>query len=207
MPTKAEQARINGAKSKGATSPEGLDRCRQASVKHGMWAKHMSSFSQEEQDNYASVLDSATKQFRPRNTMESSIVALLADAVWRAGRLGALANCEIYREGWVINNLVAEDKDLGMIERRELADRASHAAERVEARTRHYVREINRLIETLRKLQAWPVPGEASQEVNENTASAPNPPAQTAIPEPEPERKPVQRASNRPRQGSVPRRR
>ena len=35
--SKADQARLNGAKSSGPKTPEGLQRCRQASVKHGMW--------------------------------------------------------------------------------------------------------------------------------------------------------------------------
>lgn len=107
--------------------------------------------------------------------LESSIVALLADAVWRAGRLGALANCEIYREGWVIETMTKEEPYLGMDDRLIHTERASRAAERVESRSRHYVREINRLIETLRKLQKWPVSGEASQETVENEEETASP--------------------------------
>ncbi len=43
--TKAEQARLNGSKSSGPNTPEGLQRCRQASIKHGMWVAEISTFS------------------------------------------------------------------------------------------------------------------------------------------------------------------
>lgn len=207
MPTKAEQARINGSKSAGPKTPEGLNRCRQASVKHGMWANHLSSFPQHEQDNHAAILAAATAQFNPRNVLESSIVALLADAVWRAGRLGALANCEIYREGWVVETMANEDPDLGMDERLIHAERASKGAERVESRSRHYVREINRLIETIKKLQAWPASSEASQDHNEIKGIEPVEAKPTPAPSPEPARKPVQSATAKPRKGTLPRRR
>jgi hypothetical protein len=133
--------------------------------------------------------------------LESSIVALLADAVWRAGRLGALANCEIYREGWVIETMTKEEPYLGMDDRLIHTERASRAAERVESRSRHYVREINRLIETLRKLQKWPVSGEASQETVENEEETASP---LPTEQPEPARKPVERADSDPQGSRIP---
>ena len=84
--SKAEQARINGAKSTGPKTPEGLQRCREASVKHGMWVAHISTFPYEDQVAYAALLTSATDQLRPRNCVESAVVGLLVDALWRAGK-------------------------------------------------------------------------------------------------------------------------
>ncbi|MBM3758505.1 MAG: hypothetical protein FJW38_31600, partial [Acidobacteria bacterium] len=72
--SKAEQARINGAKSKGPKTPEGLQRCRQASVQHGLWVAHVSTFSHEAQVQYAAILTAANDQFRPRNMVEATIV-------------------------------------------------------------------------------------------------------------------------------------
>ena len=214
MPTKAEQARINGSKSTGPKTPEGLQRCRQASVKHGMWVAHISTFPHEQQVAYAAILSAANDQFLPRNCVESSVVGLLVDALWRAGRLGALANADIDREMWVIknqSNVEHEAPELHL-----LAEQASKSVQKLEARARHYTREIARHLDLLKKLQNWPVSAEASQVLNEirelHTQEVPEPPRKAAeepakpTPSPEAVRKPVQSANSQPQKGSVPRR-
>jgi len=207
MPTKAEQARINGAKSKGPTTPEGLQRCREASVKHGMWAAHVSTFPHEDQVQYAAIFTSLNDQFRPRNTAEAAIVGLLADAIWRANRLANLANAGIDREMWLLKNQTSVQHSPGELQL--LAEQASKTVPGLEARARHYTREINRLVDIIRKFQSFPVPEEASEVMNEimDLAVKEVPaPSQTATPEPPPGQKPVQRDSNKPQEGSVPRR-
>ena len=216
--SKAEQARINGAKSTGPKTPEGLQRCRQASVKHGMWVAHVSTFPHEEQLAYAAIHTAATDQFRPRNCFESAVVGLLVDALWRAGRLGTLANADIDREMWVISNQSTaghQEPELHL-----LAEQASKSVQKLEARARHYTREIARHLDLLRKLQNWPVSTEASQVLNEikelrtqdvpqpSENEAPKPAAAPPEPAPpaEPIRKPVQSANSKPQKGSVPRR-
>jgi hypothetical protein len=207
MPTKAEQARINGAKSTGPKTPEGLQRCREASVKHGMWVAHISTFSHEDQVAYAALLTSATDQFRPRTCVESNIVGLLVDALWRAGRLGALANADISREMWSINRQTSTQHEAP--ELHLLAEQASKSVQKLEARARHYTREIARLMAILRQLQAYPVSVEASEVLNEmnelEIEEVPEPPAQPAD-TPQPVRKPVQNANIPPQKGSVPQR-
>ncbi len=218
MPTKAEQARINGAKSTGPKTPEGLQRCREASVKHGMWVAHISTFPHEDQVAYAAILTSANDQFRPRNCVEAAIVGLLVDALWRASRLAGLTNAGIDREMWLLKQQSSVQHAPG--ELHLLAEQASKTVPGLEARARHYTREINRLIDTLRKLQAFPVSAEASQIMNEMldlaTHEVPQPSQPEAqkpaaeppkpAPQPEPARKPVQRDTNKPQEGSVPRR-
>ncbi len=203
--SKAEQARINGAKSSGPKTPEGLQRCRQASVKHGMWVAHISTFSHEDQVAYAALLTSANDQFRPRNCVESNVVGLLVDALWRAGRLGAMANADISREMWSINRQTSTQHEAP--ELHLLAEQASKTVQKLEARARHYTREIARLMAILRQLQAFPVSLEASEVLNEmieiETQQIPEP-SQPPPPQPAPERKPVERASNKPQQGVVP---
>ena len=216
--TKAEQSRINGAKSKGPKTPEGLQRCRQASVKHGMWIAHISTFSHESQKDYAAVLASATDQFRPRSLVEASVVGLLADALWRANRLGSLANLDVDREMFLINHQSTTDHE--PVELHLLAEQQSKSVARLEARARHYTREISRLMDVLRKLQNWPVSVEASQMLNEfieSTAQevperalepSETPAAEPPKPEPAPQpvRKPVQSAKDPAKKGSVHRR-
>jgi hypothetical protein len=216
--SKSEQARINGAKSSGPKTPEGLQRCRQASVKHGMWVAHVSTFAHEEQLAYADLLISANDQFRPRNSVESTVVELLVDSLWRAARLGSLANTDISREMWVINSQSNVEHDAGEVHL--LAEQASKSVARLEARARHYTREIARHLDLLRKLQNWPVSTEASQvskEINDmRTQDVPEPPANQAqkpaaepakpAPAPQQARKPVQSANSQPQKGSVPRR-
>ena len=211
MPTKAEQARINGAKSTGPKTPEGLQRCRQASVKHGMWVAHISTFPHEEQLSYAAILTSATDQFRPRNSVESAVVGLLVDALWRAGRLGTLANADIDREMWVNSNQSTAGHEAP--ELHLLAEQASKSVQKLEARARHYTREIARHLDLLRKLQNWPVSTEASQMSNDyldaTTEEVPQKEpakAETLVPQPQPVRKPVQSANSKPQKGRVPRR-
>jgi hypothetical protein len=205
--SKSEQARINGAKSKGPTTPEGLQRCRQASVKHGMWVAHISTFDHENQMQYASILTAANDQFRPRNMVEAAMVGLLADAIWRAHRLSNLANTDIDREMWLLGQQSSVKHEPG--ELHLLAEQSSKSVAKLEARARHYTREINRIIDILRKLQALPVSLEASQVMNEvidlGTEEVPAP-SQPPAPQPAPDKKPVQSVSNKPQEGSVPRR-
>ena len=155
MPTKAEQARINGAKSTGPKTPEGLQRCREASVKHGMWVAHVSTFPHEDQVAYAAVLTSATDQFRPRNCVESAVVGLLVDALWRAGRLNAMANSDIDREMFLIKRQTSTEHEA--YELHLLAEQTSKTVQKLESRARHYTREIARLMAILRQMQALPV--------------------------------------------------
>jgi len=214
MPTKAEQARINGAKSTGPKTPEGLQRCREASVKHGMWVAHISTFPHEDQVAYAALLTSANDQFRPRSCVESTIVGLLVDALWRASRLSALANADIDREMWSINRQTSTQHEAA--ELHLLAEQASKSVQKLEARARHYTREIARLMGILRQLQAFPVSVEASEVLNEmieiQTEEVPGPPAKSAqvapkpATAPQPARKPVQNANIAPQKGSVPQR-
>ena len=205
--SKAEQARINGSKSTGPKTPEGLQRCREASVKHGMWVAHISTFPHENQIQYAAILTALNDQFHPRNMAEAAMVGLLADAMWRAHRLSNLANTDIDREMWLLGQQSTVQRDPGEVHL--LAEQSSKSVAKLEARARHYTREINRIMDIIRKLQALPVSLEASQVMNEiialGTEEVPES-SQPVTPEPAPDKKPVQRAANKPQEGSVPRR-
>lgn len=198
--SKAEQARVNGAKSKGATTPEGLQRCRQASITHGMYVADISTFPHEDQRNYAAIWAAARDQFQPRNAFEDALVSLLADATWRSTRLGALANADISREMSVIDRQAMNDVE--PFEVHLLAEQQSKTVERLESRARHYTREIIRITELLRKLRSLPVAAEASQVVDDIYAADCSQPVEIPVPRPQPVRKPVNSAIQSPRKGS-----
>jgi predicted nucleic acid-binding protein len=108
---------------------------------------------------------------------------------------------------WSINRQTSTKHDAD--ELHLLAEQASKSVQKLEARARHYTREIARLMAILRQLQAYPVSVEASEVLNEMieiaTQEVPEPPAQPVDP-PEPARKPVQNANIPPQKGSVPQR-
>ena len=198
--SKAEQARINGAKSKGAKTPEGLQRCRQASITHGMYVADISTFPHEDQRNYAAIWAAVRDQFQPRNAFEDALVSLLADATWRSTRLGALANADISREMSVIGRQAMND--IEPVEVHLRAEQQSKTVERLESRARHYTREIIRITELLRKLRTLPVSAEASQVVDDiYDAGCPTPRENPVYP-PMPARKPVASVDSLPQKGS-----
>ena len=92
--SRSEQARINGAKSKGPKTEEGKAKCAQANITHGAYAARMSTLPHEDQELYAAVWQAAVDQLNPRNTLEFNLVNQYVDWTWRADRFLAAANDE-----------------------------------------------------------------------------------------------------------------
>lgn len=160
--TRAEQARINGAKSHGATTPQGKQKCRLASVKHGAYVAATAVLPGENPAKYQAVYDSLLDQYAPRNMAELTIVASLADAIWRQHRLSVAANQEIERQMYLIGCAQPNGQaDLPGIHL--AAETDSTVVGRLEARARHYTREIARLQRILIYMQKYEVSDEASQ--------------------------------------------
>ncbi len=65
--SRSEQARINGAKSKGPRTEEGKAKCAQANITHGAYAACISTLPFEDQETYASIWQAAVDQINPRN--------------------------------------------------------------------------------------------------------------------------------------------
>ena len=188
QPTKlsrAEQARANGAKSTGAKTKLGLERCRLASVKHGGYVSASAIIPGEDPKQYEAMWHSSIDQYQPRNTTELAIVCSIVDAVWRQRRLSHAANHEIKRKMQAIANdstlELSNDSDIHL-----RAETESAIVDRLEARARHQTREIARLEAILEKMQKRTVSDEASQmsneildlaveEIENKTAAEPNP--------------------------------
>lgn len=161
--TRADQARINGAKSRGATTPAGLEKCRLASVKHGAYVAVTSVIPGENPNKYAVLLDSLVDQYNPRNVAEYSIVCSLADAIWRQRRMSDAANYEIYNKMHFYFDDQASNKTSAHLD----AEAMSTVVYRLEARARHFTREIARLQRILLSMQKYDVSDEASQKSKE----------------------------------------
>jgi len=169
--TRAEQARINGAKSTGTKSKQGLERCRLASVKHGGYVSAYSIIPGEDPKQYEAMWHSLIDQYQPRNMAELAIVCSIVDAIWRQRRLSHAANVEIKRK----MQTIAKDSTLDLANDSDIRLRAeteSSVVDRLEARARHQTREIARLEAILDKMQKHAVSDEASQMSNEILAEA-----------------------------------
>lgn len=160
--TRAEQARINGAKSRGPTTPQGKQKCRLASVKHGAYVAATSVLPGENPAKYQAVYDSLLDQYAPRNMAELCIVNSLADAIWRQRRLSDAANYEILRQMHFLGyDQPADQANYSAIHL--AAENESSVVGRLEARMRHYTREIAWLQRILLYMQKCEVSDEASQ--------------------------------------------
>lgn len=75
---KAEQARINGAKSKGPTSKTGKRWSAQNSFKTGLYAKTIEAFPKELQDHYNQIHQAYREDYCPADAIEDDLVAQMA---------------------------------------------------------------------------------------------------------------------------------
>ena len=163
---RAETARANGAKSTGATTKIGLERCRFASLKHGGYVSANVVIPGEDASQYEGMWHSLIDQYQPRNMAELGIVCSIVDAIWRQRRLTRAANHEIRRKMQaIVNDSTLEGATDADIHLR--AETESTVVDRLESRARHQTREIARLEAILEKMQKRTVSGEASQMSNE----------------------------------------
>jgi hypothetical protein len=86
-PSKAEQARINGAKSKGAKTTEGRRRAASVNVTHGLYVTSATVLDIESKEAFKLLRDAAFAMYRPRNNFEAQYVEEIADCSWRIARL------------------------------------------------------------------------------------------------------------------------
>ena len=91
-PTRAEQARINGANSKGPTSLIGKAKCSRNALKHGLTAEKHAVLDIERPAEYKLAYDAAIDEFRPQSLFTLRLVEKLAHLDWRIERLAMLDN-------------------------------------------------------------------------------------------------------------------
>ena len=86
---KSETARANGAKSRGPVTPEGRAASSRNSLRHGFTAESV-VLPTESQEDFQSLLDSYTDQFRPQGGVEMDLVQTMAAARWRLRRISTI---------------------------------------------------------------------------------------------------------------------
>ena len=88
--TRAEQARINGAKSHGPITPDGKARSSRNSITHGFGASVNTVISIEDKPAWELHLTGFRATFLPQNYVEQTLIDQLAYINWRQSRLAAL---------------------------------------------------------------------------------------------------------------------
>ena len=92
--TKAEQARVNGAKSKGKSkgpvTAEGKARCSMNAIKHGRFATNAVVLKNEDPLAFEELVASYMLRVQPVDPVESHLVRKLAAIDWRLNRTMAL---------------------------------------------------------------------------------------------------------------------
>jgi hypothetical protein len=114
----SETARANGAKSRGPVTPEGRAASSRNSLRHGFTTRSV-VLPTESQEDFQSLLDSYTHQFRPQGGVEMDLVQTMAAARWRLRRLctieTALLNNEMTRNSKDIKRAYHSPDDLARL--------------------------------------------------------------------------------------------
>jgi len=100
--SKAEQARINGAKSRGPVTPEGKARSARNGMKHGAYANHAVLLDNEDRHSFQVQLDAYNLRFAPSDLFECRLVHELCTIDWVLVRTrvaeATLLNMEMERQ-------------------------------------------------------------------------------------------------------------
>ena len=139
----AESARINGAKSRGPISEDGLYRSRTANFKHGLYAVRSYKLPGESNEEYAEFQAHLTEYWQPAGFMESQLVESLVGNLWEAKRLQAAKNDHVHDK---VANIIANSpglKDQAKINllAEQEASVATGTLDRLNARLHHLSRE------------------------------------------------------------------
>ena len=83
--TKAESARINGAKSKGPKTEQGKQRSRLNALRHGLAANTV-CLTEKERPIFEAMVAAYEERFRPADTVEEDLIEQMCVAKWRQRR-------------------------------------------------------------------------------------------------------------------------
>ncbi len=141
---RAQQARINGAKSRGPITSAGLDKARTASLQHGLYANEETLKSTIDPAKFEELRAEYHALWQPSNRYIADKVNDLAAARWQLDRLTAI------RRDYVADVYL----DLRSVTDAEFYVSArGHIMERIEARIRRFNIEMSRLERDILRLK------------------------------------------------------
>ncbi len=183
---RAESARINGAKSQGPKTPEGLLKARTATFTHGLYATEETLKQSVSQEGFLKLRESFYKYWNPEDEYIATRVDELTFAHWELARLMLVRRSE----------LAELHSNTGGVLQAELeACKPGSLVYRLEVRINRHQSTISRLerdIMRLKKFAANQGPSQESLKTNEepetpqesqpqNPPTPPPPPAQTIV--------------------------
>ncbi len=89
-PTRAEAARLNGAKGRGPKTPAGKACSARNALKHGLTAQAFALLPGEDPQAYQGLLDGLARRYRPADELAAHLVQRLASVMWRQQRADRL---------------------------------------------------------------------------------------------------------------------
>ena len=182
---RAESARINGAKSQGPKTPEGLLKSRTATLTHGLYANEETLKQSVSQEGFLKLREAFYKYWQPEDEYIATRVDELTFAHWELARLMLVRRSE----------LAELHANTGGVLQAELeACKPGSLVYRLETRINRHQSTISRLerdIMRLKKFAAIQGPSQESLKTNE----VPEPPQETQQQQPE---NPARPAINQP---------
>ena len=176
---RAESARINGAKSQGPKTPEGLLKARTATLTHGLYANEETLKASVSQEGFLKLRESFYKYWQPEDEYIATRVDELTFAHWELARLMLVRRSE----------LAELHANTGGVLQAELeACKPGSLVYRLEVRINRHQSTISRLerdIMRLKKFAANQGPSQESLKTNDEpetpqTVEPQNPPAPPA---------------------------
>jgi hypothetical protein len=197
--TKADIARINGAKSKGPVTPEGKARSSQNARRHGLAAQTV-VLSNEAVERFDDMLDDYIERFQPADRVELDLIEEYVSAKWRMRRIVAI-DCALLDHQLTADEAAIDQKYDSIDEEtrtvlsfEKLNTVSVRNLHRYEANARRTAREaFNQLLalQALRRRQE----GEAAEmEASSNKSGKPHGP----VPVPSPKKSPNEPTLNTP---------
>ncbi len=156
--SKAESARINGAKSKGPVTPEGKAKSSRNAFTHGAYSELM-VLDTEEPAAYLDLSHQLFSHFNPRNIMEEELVRDIIDGRWRLHRVKGMETAvlnlqmSLQRKEIETKFVTIDVETRTVLAATELAD-TSQLLPLLQRLDTKFTRLVYRTIELLAKLQS-----------------------------------------------------
>ena len=116
-PEKLAANQANGRRSRGPVTPEGLERRRQAHIRHGFYSREGDEALRilgEDPEEFRALFRSLVVTWQPADEFEEGLVVRLARALWRMDR------ADRQQEAMVITQIKNLDKEVDRMAREEL---------------------------------------------------------------------------------------